>query len=55
MKIEIILVLALALVFIIDYLVRKKGKNSTKEIKDLKAVTGYVTKWINDCEFNLVF
>ena len=26
-----------------------------KEIKDLKAVTGYVTKWINDCEFNLIF
>ena len=25
-----------------------------KEIKDLKAVTGYVTKWINDCEFNFV-
>ena len=26
-----------------------------KEIKNLKAVTGYVTKWINDCEFNLIF
>ena len=26
-----------------------------KEIKDLKAVTSYVTKWINDCEFNLIF
>ena len=26
-----------------------------KEIRDLKAVTGYVSKWINDCEFNLIF
>ena len=33
MKIEIILVIALVSVFMIDYLVRKKGKNSTKEIE----------------------
>ena len=33
MKIEIILVIALALVFIIDFFVRKKGKNSTIEIE----------------------